>query len=247
MKKFYSILLVLGLITYGYDNFAQKRDIELPDELKADTETLDVKGRWGWQMNQIIKFGDYYTSKIKKGWITTTHSKFLTDFKKAKQKFSFTQYTPAESSANVNCFGELEQRDIDIIKDFFAYNLEYKYVFSGSIELEKDTVSWNFIVNEPDDNPGETEPMGYIGNSQGDKIEIYATAKLEGKKIPKLFQGQVFGYFFKIDGKTVAAVSIYNKGKIYLSNDLDERQKLVIASISTALLVRSNLEDEGVD
>lgn len=156
--------MILGLIYNGFESFAQKKDIELPEELKTNTETMDLKGRWGWQMNQVIKFGDYYTSKIKKEWITTTHSKFLTDFKKAKQKFSFTQSDPSGKSANVNCFGELEQRDIDIIKDFFAYKLEYKNVFSGSIEPGSDTLSWNYIVNEPDDNLGETEAMGYMGN-----------------------------------------------------------------------------------
>ena len=238
-----NIILLIVMFCFT-QNFIFSQEIALPEELADNSIAYDVKGRWGWQINQVIKFGDYKTSKIKKGWIVTTHSNILDDFKKSKQKFSYTQYDPTGKEAYVNCFGELSQRDLPIIKDFLSWNLEYKNVFSGLIELADDSLSWRYLVNDPDTYPGDNQEMGYLESNTGDQIKIYGVNKLKGKKIPKLFQSQIFGYVFKENETILGAVSVYNKGKVYLPENSDDDINLLIASIATALLVRSNLEEQ---
>ena len=36
--------------------------------------------------NQVIKFEEYYTSKVKGGWTSSYETKFITRFRKAKTK-----------------------------------------------------------------------------------------------------------------------------------------------------------------
>jgi hypothetical protein len=51
------------------------------------------------------------------------------------------------------------------------------------------------------------------------------------------------GLLFTKSGETVAAVSLMNEGMIWIKKDLDNECKLLIAAISTAILVRPDLEN----
>jgi hypothetical protein len=51
------------------------------------------------------------------------------------------------------------------------------------------------------------------------------------------------GLLFAKSGETVAAVSLMNEGVIWIKKDLDNECKLLIAAISTAMLLQPNLEN----
>jgi hypothetical protein len=51
------------------------------------------------------------------------------------------------------------------------------------------------------------------------------------------------GLLFTKSGETVAAVSLMNEGVIWIKKDLDNECKLLIAAISTAMLLQPNLEN----
>jgi hypothetical protein len=59
------------------------------------------------------------------------------------------------------------------------------------------------------------------------------------KKEKMVFQG----ILFTRSGETVAAVSLMNEGLVWIKKDLDNGCKLLIAAISTAMLVQPNLEN----
>ena len=47
---------------------------------------------------------------------------------------------------------------------------------------------------------------------------------------------------FTRKGETLAAASLQNKGTVWIKNDLNGSLKLLIAALSTAMLVKPNLE-----
>jgi len=71
-------------------------------------------------------------------------------------------------------------------------------------------------------------------------IMIYRVKKLKGQSNWVLLDN--FGFEFIMNGWTVCAVSTINNGRVWLKDDIEEDLKLVLASISTALLVRQSLD-----
>ncbi len=67
---------------------------------------------------------------------------------------------------------------------------------------------------------------------------------MKGKRIPKFLQGAVQGFEFRQNGEAIGAVSLYNKGAVIFNDNISDTQKLLIASLSTALLVRTDLNDQ---
>jgi len=236
-------LLFMSLILNSLNAYSQ--EIEVPEKLKENMSVFNVKGRQGIQVNQVITFGDFHTSKIKKGWIKTTTIKDAnTSYKSGEQKFSFVQYAPTGLQAVVNCEGKLSSLSIEVVRGFFEIGTDFKNVFSGSIETHTDSFPWHFYVNDPDNMPDkEGNTSGAIIHGDETPILLNSVSKLEGKKLPKIMLSKTNGFVFTRNGEPLAAVSVYNKGVVMLGNDLPEELRLVLASISTALLVRQDLSE----
>lgn len=242
MKK--NLLLTLFLLLFAGMCFVSAQTVKLPESLTDNAEILSVKGRYGKQFNQVITFGDFTTSKIKKGWTKT--SSFTSGAKsvsKSSQKFSFTQFGPNNSEAEVACLGELSKADIEIIKNLFVVGMDFKNCFTGSIQMATDSVPWEFIILDPDAKPDTESSKGFIRKGNEQLIELFGITELEGKKIPKMLQ-TLIGWEFRLNGQAIGVVSLYNKGAVVLKDGISEEHKMVIASLSTALLVRVDLTDQ---
>jgi hypothetical protein len=55
----------------------------------------------------------------------------------------------------------------------------------------------------------------------------------------------VYGYEFRLNGKTIGAVSTVNNGKVWLKNTLHPELKLVLASVSSGLMLRNSVREEA--
>ncbi|MBN2016522.1 MAG: hypothetical protein JW794_00035 [Candidatus Cloacimonetes bacterium] len=220
--------------------------IKLPSALQSDTSMYPVKGRYGFSWNKVITFGDYKTSKFNKGWTTSeSNTSDVLQMKSAKQKFNFIQYTPDGTQAEVVCAGQFEQSDVSVLNDFFSIDLSYKNYFYGSVLLDKGMDIWNFVVNNPDQGSPKNLTMGEAKNDKGEVITIKGILQVEGQNIPKIFQGDVYGYEFVYNDQTIGAVSTINAGAVWIKNGISDDQKLLIAGMSTSLLVRDDLEEQS--
>lgn len=243
MKKLVHTLFVGFMLAVILPVGAQ--DIKLPEALKSNSVVYPVKGRQGVVINQVISFGDFTTSKIKKGWTKTSRiTSGVKSASKSSQKFSFTQIDPEKEQAEVSCLGQLSQAEIEIVRNLLALSYEFKNCFTGSVEVVADSTTWEFIIIEPDSKPETGGSSGFIRNGNKELIELFAITALEGKKIPGFLQGVVQGFEFRLDGQPIGAVSLYNKGNVVFSESASAPLKLVMASLSTALLVRSNLNEQ---
>ena len=218
-------------------------NIVVSESLKTNTNVYDASGRQGFQFNQVVRFGDYYTSKIKRGWTKSRDITFVMRFQKAQQKLSFMQFAPDSSSAEVLAVSKFKNNEIELLRDFLSYSTQYENTFAGTIITSGDSSqSWEFMIHNPESSLPRYADCGVANSADGKVISIRGVKKIENQS--NWIQLDNHGFEFTMDGKAVAAVSTINKGRVWLHNELSSSDKLVIASLSTALLVRHSIQEQ---
>ncbi len=241
---FMSLIMLMGCVTPS---------IVVSPDLTENAEVLEVSGRQGFQFNQVVTFGDYKTSEIKRGWGTggRVNLAFVADYEFGNEELSFTQYSPSGKSAEVYCLTELENvqyQPSEFLNDAFSIDMSIyignKDIFTGSVIGENAT--WDFVLHNPDNNRPfmldgmPKPPSGEIVNrASNEKITILPVYKIENQ----LYLGdiEVFGYEFFSNNESIAAVSLLNNGRVWFNNELTEDTKLALASIMTGLMVRHSI------
>lgn len=216
-------------------------NILLSKNLKDDTSVYEIKGRQGWQFNQVLEYGKYYTSKIKRGWSLGYDFPFVVHFQGAKEKLNFKQSTPYGESAIVSCVGKFKNIEIPLLKDYFGLELDYQDYFAGSIKNKK--LNWDFIIYNPDGNSIKDITSGMLinQNNKSEKIIIKAVKEIEGQA--NWINIDVNGYEFIYKDTSIGAISLLNNGRIWISNKIDNNTKLTLSSVMSSLAVRHSMSE----
>lgn len=215
-------------------------------ELKLNTSVYDVKGRQGWQFNQVITYGDYSSSKIQRGWTSKLEIPFVVKFKNAHEKLSFTQFTADKEQADVFAIGKFENSELPLLKGFLNYSLEYKNTFAGTIvPIDVSGIYWDFMIYTMESRLSDNKICGSAKDSKGNEIVIKGVNQVEGQA--NWMQMEFIGFEFFLNGQSIAAVSCLNDGRVWMKDDISAEIKLAVSSISTALLVKHNLTDTHND
>jgi len=216
--------------------------IALDPALRA--KPMKAKGTQGLMIGQVVKFGEFHTDKVKRGWFKQYDIPFFVRFKGASEKLSFTQFGPDKTVAVVSCISKLRSRELEILRDFFTIPLKYENYFAGNIIPERGDVPWDFVLHNPDGDFLRELPSAGMARNNDRVIEIKAIRSLQNQ--PNwASRFAVYGYHFYLDGKPIGAVSTINSGTVWLDRDLDPEIRIVVASLSTALLLRTDVENES--
>jgi hypothetical protein len=208
----------------------------------ANAVEMKVKGRQGWQFNQVIRFGEFSTSKVKRGWTKGYDIAFTLRFQKASEKLSYTQMMPDGRQADVLAVSRFKSTEYELIKGFLSYPIEREYTFAGTIiPVDSPRQSWEFIVVDPEGSLVKNADCGKAQGADGEVIYIHGIQQMEG--MPKWMMGAYFGFEFIKDGQTIAAVSTVNNGKVWMKEGLPADTKLVVASLTSALLLRHDMSE----
>ena len=218
-------------------------NIIVSNNLKQDVSVYEVKGRQGWQFNQIISYGDYSCSKVKRSWTTGSGYDFPfgVSFREADEKLSYTQYTPGLKTAQVFCIGQFKHKEISLISDFFGVSLEHEDFFAGSI-INRD-LNWDFIIYEPDASSLQDITTGTIRNQKKKEEEIIIKAVKEIEGQANWVKIDVHGFEFIKNGKAIGAISLLNNGRVWMSNNISDEEKLILSSVMTGLTVRHSMSE----
>jgi hypothetical protein len=221
-------------------------NILLSENLKNAATPLEVKGRQGLRIHQVLSYGGFKTGRVKRGWINSVNLQFVLDFQRAKEKFQFKQFTPDSTvSAMVYAVGKFESTNFDFFKgrSNFRFNIgiDYKNTFAGTIipDQSKDN-SWEFIVYNPESSFSNNGDCGFAKDKLGNEIKIVPVRKLEGQNNWINFDN--FGFEFQYKNNAIAAVSILNNGRVWIDPTIPATLQLVSSSMASAILLRSNLE-----
>jgi hypothetical protein len=229
------IVLVLAILAG-----CKTPQIYVSPELRSSSEALAVKGRQGFQIGRSLSFGEYSTSKVRQGWVKGYDIPFFVRFQGMKEKLSFQQFDPKGQVAEVLAAGMFRNTELPLVHDYFNLLIKEKSHFAGTVVLNEGQDVWEFLLYNPDGESFKSDDAGFIRN-QLVSIEVTGINILEeGKNLSSKF----FGYEFMLEGQSVGAVETINGGKVWLKEELPADLKLVLASLSSAILLRSNLEEK---
>ena len=236
MKK--SSIISLFVITALFA--CKPAEIAVDPTLKA--EPMPVKGRNGLQIGQVIRYGDYTTNKVRRGWVKGYDVPFIVRFQGAKEKMSYTQYGPNGQQAEVSCVSRFKSKELQLARDYFYLPLDVENFFAGNISFGEGQPVWDFILHNPNgDFLRDEASAGYAKNGTR-RIDIQAVRGLKGQT-GWLKEATVHGHEFRIDGRVVGAVSTLDRGTVWIDGSLDDELKTVIAAMATGLLLRTDVED----
>jgi len=250
--------------------------VSVPSQFSSQATKMPVKGLQGWQINQKLSFGNYNTSRIKRGW----------DF---NSSFQYTKFRISPEEAILKVFTVDTYKGTNTQRNKFQYTLEdgnlvaeiyatekfkekelvyksnnpwignasqtksYEYAFAAAIVplSVKNENPWSLVLINKYDQAKDTarklfdkpyvEEEGYATNGT-EKIEIrplrIEKVTTASGKDTKVFGGKMLsGYELKWDGGLVGIIDILDN-TVWIVNDLEPSEKLILSSISSAILLK---------
>jgi hypothetical protein len=217
----------------------QTPNLVVSDSLRQDTEVMEATGRQGWQLNQVIRFGDYITSRAKRGWMDRLTLAFIVKFEKAQQKLSFTQFGPDGRSADVYAVSKFRSTEVELLRGYLSYTPSYRNAFAGTVVASEGGPHWDFLIDDPEG--GTFQPIDGIAQTQDGRLRLVIAPlrKVEGQANWLPIDNQ--GFEFRLDGRSVGAVSLLNNGRVWMRRDAPAEVRQLMAALSSALLLRHSL------
>ena len=270
MFKKYPLTFIFCIVLCITAKIYGQKTMLLNEDLKNNSREFPIK-RKALSNILKVKFGPYSTDKVKMGISTSSSDHvFKSDVKvSSKNNYSYSLIEEGGNTiaAEVIEKGELE---LDDKKSFFyrlVTNVDIQVNDNFNIHIGEDpsydivknmhqTVAnfehingnetWQCIIVTPMDASMEGYYFGGLITYDDKEISILEVDKNEDNQTYSLLGISfpiLYGYELFQDGKIIASLQIYplNKQKVWLHNDLDEKSKLVIASIVPVLL-NTNLD-----
>lgn len=237
------ITLAVALLTSAFA--CKTAELAVDQGLQTETESYAVKGRQGSQIGQVLSFGGYRTDKVKRGWTFGYSLPFIVKFNGASEKISFTQFGPNGHAADVALISKFRETELAALEAFFSVSLKYKNYYAGTVKPLDAGSGWDFIVHNVDGaerSIQKNSTAGFIRNGST-LIEVAGIRQLEGSTA-MLTQNEVYGYEFRLDGKVIGAVSTINSGKVWLKTGLNDELRLILASVSSGLMLRNAVQQQ---
>lgn len=250
--------------------------LPVSDTFSNEATKLPVKGINGWQVNQKLSFGNYTTSKIKRGWDFTAsvqYTKFRispeeailkvfdihTDksFNTQKNKF---QYTIENGNQVAEIYATEKFREHQLVYKSnnpwignASKTNRYEYAFTAAIIplTAKTDTPWSLVLINKYDLSKDTarrlldkpyvEEEGYATDGK-ENIAIRPlrndhVATRNGQQTKVLGGKMLTGYELQWNGEVSGIIDIL-ENNIWIVNSLEPERKLIIASISSAILLK---------
>lgn len=243
MKNTFLIFALLITIIFSS---CKTPNILLTENLQKAAVPMEVKGRQGFRIHQVLTYGGFKTGRVKRGWVSAGNIQFVLNFQKAKEKFQFKQYTPdSTASTMVYAVGKFESTSFDFFSRRSNWKMDiglnYQNTFAGTIipDQSKDN-SWEFIVYNPESSFADKGDCGFAKDKLGNEIKIIPVKQLEGQR--NWINYTNFGFEFQYKNTAIAAVSVLNNGRVWIDPSIPSTLQMVVSSMSSAILLRSNLE-----
>ncbi|MBD0378217.1 MAG: hypothetical protein ICV51_21640 [Flavisolibacter sp.] len=250
--------------------------LSVPQEFSSQATRMPVKGLNGWMINQQLSFGNYQTSKIKRGWDFSSsihYTKFRTSPEEQILRV-FNIDTNKKSLLQKNKF-HYSIEDGNLIAEIYATEKftekqlvyksnnpwlgdasktkKYEYAFTAAILpiIAQKSDPWSLVLINKYDADRDTarklfdrpyvEEEGYATNGKESiairPLRIDQVTTKSGKET-KIRGGKMLsGYELQLDRGVVAIIDILDNS-IWLYNNLEPSDKLILSSIASAILLK---------
>ncbi|MCU7550982.1 hypothetical protein OCK74_17825 [Chitinophagaceae bacterium LB-8] len=256
--------------------------LAVPDQFSEQATMMKVNGLNSFTGRKSISFGDYRTSKIKRGWHVTssrpdrnsgitTEERVMKIFgvqnahytSKERTKYRYT-IQDGNLTAEVFCLENMVKEQLEVKTNVrwigdISETKNYQYSFSAVVVplTMKDDEPWQVAFYNDYDRSKDTarrildlpyvEESGYASNGKDTitirPVRVSNVVSKSGKE--SRFPVKILtGYELRIDDGVIAIIDVLGH-HVWVYNDLDQPTKLVVASVSSALLLRKVQDVKG--
>jgi hypothetical protein len=257
----YVFLLVATLFSI---NLSAQMGLALEGEDWSTVKEYPVKGRSS-HINQKLSFGSYKTKDVDRSWtrgttVTTgltegvptseTYRKIIsTDHTSKKQTLYFTFQDSGKNLVKAYCLSRFNAKDFNIgnnpnslpniLLDISGRGDQSSSLFYV-ILLEANTgAQWELLLDNQAAQQASKRYEGYLAKSKDEYYVIKPMSRIKSKKgkVGTMPFGSA-GYEIRDkSGKALAAVSLMDKGVVYLTN-LNDDERLLLSAACAALLLQ---------
>lgn len=242
--------------------------LALPVEQWKNADEYTVKGRTGILINQKLSFGEYYTTVVDRSWTKGSSSllgisqgiptdeqfkKIITSEKvKKSQTLFFNLADSAGNEGRAYCISQFKSKDftignnpvsiVNLFGDVLGIGDSYSSTFYVMIYDVTQTNRWELLLNNAEVQRSSKEYVGYLAKGKEDFYSIHPLSKVVSKKGKEgtMPFGSAGFEIRNSAGEPVAAVSLIDKGVVYLK-ELNATERILLATACSALLLQEQI------
>lgn len=245
-------------------NVSAQMKLALEGEAWASVEEYPVKGRSS-HINQKLSFGSYSTRDVDRSWtrgstVTTgftqgvptseTYRRIIsTDHIAKKQTLYFTFQDSSGNLVKAYCLSRFNAKDFtignnpnslpNILLDISGRGDESSSLFYVILLQASTGAQWELLLDNQAAQAASKRYEGYLTKSKDEYYVIKPVTRLKSKKgkVGTMPFGSAGYEIQNKSGKPLAAVSLMDRGVVYLT-DMNAEEKLLLSAACAALLLQ---------
>lgn len=233
----------------------------------TETNAYPVKGRQGFLIRQKLAFGDYETSPVKRSWTRSGNTRIdlisgqpadpsypnllAKDYADSEQSFYFNITDFFGNAADVYAISEFHSEDlrigdnsnsvVNILEDIFGSSDFSEDLFYLQIFINEEVRPWQLILDNQAAQVFADDYTGFLAKNADEFYALEPITHYEGKNGAERIAAGSIGYeIFNKEGNSVAAVSLVDKGEVYLHTK-DPSERLLLSALCAALLLQQDI------
>lgn len=236
MKSFYYLLF--ATLVFLSSSCTPIR-LALDPGLQGQSDCYPVQGRQQLRFKIQIKYGPYATLKVRRGPVNSYQAQVRIRFSGANQRMRIIQSAGDGAHDTVTTYARFKQSDVPLWRGRIALPLSYSHLLTGEIRSAGEPLA-EFVLFRPEATTRRQTLCGHLDIPGQPLIEIHSLRTLEGNH--RWLGATHAGLRYEQDGRVLGQISLINRGEVCLARNLAPRVERCLAAMSTALLLKQNLE-----
>ncbi len=261
-------VIFIFLLFFSYLGLSQSMKLALDAAEWADVVEYPVQGRQGILINQKLSFGEYHTLLVDRSWTKGSSSmmglsqglptdqdfkKIITSEKvKKNQTLYFALADSLGNQARAYCITNFKSKDftigdnpnsvINLFGDILGVGDESSSTFYAMIYDAQATSRWELLIDNQEAQMKPKEYKGYLSKSKDEYYTIQPLSKVINKKgrVGTMPFGSAGFELRNRDGVAIAAVSMIDKGVVYLKK-VSPEERILLSGVCAALLLQEQI------
>lgn len=259
-------LLSAAVTVLAQLSYAQNMGLALEGDAWAGVKEYPVKGR-ALHINQKLVFGPFKTVDVDRSWtrgrtatsgitqgIPTSESYrkiITTDHISKKQTLYFTLGDSTNKQVSAYCVSRFNAKDFNIgndpnslfniLLDLFG-NADVSSSLFYVILMDADGSQWELLLDNQASQQISKQYQGYLMKSKDEYYVIKPVSRVKTRKgkIGNMPFGSAGYEIQNKNGKPLAAVSVIDRGVVYLT-ELNDAERLLLATVCSAILLQEEI------
>lgn len=263
MKVIFILLLFISNL-----GLAQSMKLALDGAEWSGAVEYPVQGRQGILINQKLSFGEYHTLLVDRSWTKGSSSmmglsqglptdqdfkKIITSEKvKKNQTLYFALADSLGNQARAYCITNFKSKDftigdnpnsvINLFGDILGIGDESSSTFYAMIYDAQATNRWELLIDNQEAQMNPKAYKGYLSKSKEEYYTIKPLSKVISKKgkVGTMPFGSAGFEIRNSNGVAIAAVSMIDKGVVYLTK-VSPEERILLSGVCAALLLQEQI------